>query len=249
MPLEEAKSKGAIAMFGEKYGSEVRVIDIPSVSMELCGGTHVNNTAEIGLFKIISETGVASGIRRIEAVAGASVLEYLKVRDNVVKELGDKLKAKPEEITERFANIQDELKATQKEVENLKQELALLKSENLVNQAQNIGEFNILVAKLDNLDAKSLQSAAKKLQEKLGNSAVILASIPEENKVSVVGVFSDKIYQEKGLNANEYIREIALACDGKGGGKPNFAQGGGKDTSKLEEALTIAKNKLIETLS
>lgn len=249
MPLEEAKSKGAIAMFGEKYGSEVRVIDIPSVSMELCGGTHVNNTAEIGLFKIISETGVASGIRRIEAVAGASVLEYLKVRDNVVKELGDKLKAKPEEITERFANIQDELKATQKEVENLKQELALLKSENLVNQAQNIGEFNILVAKLDNLDAKSLQSAAKKLQEKLGNSAVILASIPEENKVSVVGVFSDKIYQEKGLNANEYIREIALACDGKGGGKPNFAQGGGKDTSKLEGALTIAKNKLIETLS
>jgi len=249
MPLEEAKSKGAIAMFGEKYGSEVRVIDIPGVSMELCGGTHVNNTAEIGLFKIISETGVASGIRRIEAVAGASVLEYLKVRDNVVKELGDKLKAKPEEITERFANIQDELKATQKEVENLKQELALLKSENLVNQAQSIGEFNILVAKLDNLDAKSLQSAAKKLQEKLGNSAVILASIPEENKVSVVGVFSDKIYQEKGLNANEYIREIALACDGKGGGKPNFAQGGGKDTSKLEEALTIAKNKLIETLS
>lgn len=87
------------------------------------------------------------------------------------------------------------------------------------------------------------------MQEKLGNSAVILASIPEENKVSVVGVFSDKIYQEKGLNANEYIREIALACDGKGGGKPNFAQGGGKDTSKLEEALTIAKNKLIETLS
>lgn len=167
MPLEEAKSKGAIAMFGEKYGSEVRVIDIPSVSMELCGGTHVNNTAEIGLFKIISETGVASGIRRIEAVAGASVLEYLKVRDNVVKELGDKLKAKPEEITERFANIQDELKATQKEVENLKQELALLKSENLVNQAQNIGEFNILVAKLDNLDAKSLQSAAKKIARKI----------------------------------------------------------------------------------
>ncbi|WP_330203892.1 alanine--tRNA ligase [Cyanobacterium sp. Dongsha4] len=249
MPLEEAKSKGAIAMFGEKYGSEVRVIDIPSVSMELCGGTHVNNTAEIGLFKIISETGVASGIRRIEAVAGASVLEYLKVRDNVVKELGDKLKAKPEEITERFANIQDELKATQKEVENLKQELALLKSENLINQAQSIGEFNILVANLDDLDAKSLQSAAKKLQEKLGNSAVILASIPEENKVSVVGVFSDKVYQEKGLNANEYIREIALACDGKGGGKPNFAQGGGKDISKLEDALTMAKNKLIETLS
>ena len=105
------------------------------------GGTHVNNTAEIGLFKIISETGISSGVRRIEAVAGASVLEYLKVRDEVVKELADKLKAKPEEIPERFANLQSELKTTQKELESLKQELALLKSDSLVNEAQTVGEF------------------------------------------------------------------------------------------------------------
>lgn len=249
MPLAEAKAKGAIAMFGEKYGSEVRVIDIPSVSMELCGGTHVNNTAEIGLFKIVSETGVASGIRRIEAVAGASVLEYLKVRDEVVKELCDRLKAKPEEIVERFSNLQSELKATQKELENVKQELALLKSESLINNAESVGEFKILVANMGDLDAKSLQSAAQKLQQKLGNSAVILASIPEANKVSLVAAFGEKVYQEKQLQAGKFIGEIAKICGGGGGGKPNLAQAGGKDASKVEEALTTAKNKLVEVLS
>jgi len=249
MGIEDAKAKGAIAMFGEKYGSEVRVIDIPSVSMELCGGTHVNNTAEIGLFKIISEAGVASGIRRIEAVAGASVLEYLKVRDGVVKELCDKLKAKPEEIVDRFSNLQSELKTTQKELENVKQELGLLKSESLINNAESVGEFKILVANLGNLDAKSLQSAGEKLQQKLGNSAVILASIPEANKVSLVAAFGEKVYKEKQLQAGKFIGEIAKICGGGGGGKPNLAQAGGKDASKVEEALTIAKNKLIEALS
>jgi alanyl-tRNA synthetase len=249
MAIADAKAKGAIAMFGEKYGSEVRVIDIPEVSMELCGGTHVNNTAEIGLFKIISETGVASGIRRIEAVAGASVLEYLKVRDDVVKELSDKLKAKPEEIPERFSNLQSELKATQKELENVKQELALLKSESFINQAESIGEFKILVAKMGDLDAKSLQSAGEKLQQKLGESAVILASIPEKGKVSLVAAFSEKVYKEKQLQAGKFIGEIAKICGGGGGGKPNLAQAGGKDTSKIDEALTIAKNKLITIFS
>lgn len=254
MPLEEAKAKGAIAMFGEKYGSEVRVIDIPSVSMELCGGTHVNNTAEIGLFKIISEAGVASGIRRIEAVAGASVLEYLKVRDGVVKELCDKLKAKPEEIVDRFSHLQSELKATQKELENVKQELALLKSESLINNAESVGEFKILVANMGDLDAKSLQSAGEKLQQKLGNSAVILASIAREgtnsrSSVHLVAAFGEKVYKEKQLQAGKFIGEIAKICGGGGGGKPNLAQAGGKDASKVEEALTIAKNKLIEVLS
>ncbi len=248
MALEEAKQKGAIAMFGEKYGSQVRVIDVSGVSMELCGGTHVNNTAEIGLFKIISETGISSGVRRIEAVAGASVLEYLKVRDDVVKELCDRLKAKPEEIPERFSNLQSELKATQKELENLQQELALLKSESLINEAETIGEFKILVANMGELDAKSLQTAGERLQQKLGESAVILASIPEVGKVSLVAAFSEKIYQEKKLLAGKFISEIAKICGGGGGGKPSLAQAGGKDTSKLNEALTTAKNKLIEVL-
>ena len=125
MPIAEAKAKGAVAMFGEKYGAEVRVIDFPGVSMELCGGTHVRNTAEIGAFKIIGESGIASGVRRIEAVAGPAVLDYLKVREAVVKDLGDRFKAKPEEICDRVTALQEELKSTQKELGQIKSELAI----------------------------------------------------------------------------------------------------------------------------
>jgi alanyl-tRNA synthetase len=248
MALEEAKAQGAIAMFGEKYGSEVRVLDVPGVSMELCGGTHVNNTAEIGLFKIVSETGISAGVRRIEAVAGASVLEYLKVRDQVVKQLCEKLKAKPEEIPERFHSLQAELKATQKELEATKQELALLKSESLINQAESIKEFKVLVANMGELDAKSLQTAAARLQQKLGESAVVLASIAAEGKVSLVAAFSAKIYQEKKLQAGKFIGGIAKICGGGGGGRPNLAQAGGRDASKLPLALETAKTQLIEAL-
>ena len=125
IPIAEAKAKGSVAMFGEKYGAEVRVIDFPGVSMELCGGVHVSNTAEIGVFKIVSEAGVAAGVRRIEAVAGNAVLDYLNVRDKVVKELSDRFKAKPEEILDRISTMQTELKANQKQLETIKGELAI----------------------------------------------------------------------------------------------------------------------------
>jgi alanyl-tRNA synthetase len=248
MALEAAKAKGAIAMFGEKYSDEVRVIDVPGVSMELCGGTHVKNTAEIGLFKIVSETGISAGVRRIEAVAGPSVLEYLKLRDAVVKELGDRLKAKPEEIPERIHNLQAELKATQKELDTVKQELALLKSEALINQAESVGELKILVANLGELDGKALQTAAERLQQKLGESAVVLGSIPAEGKVILVAAFSEKVYKDKQLPAGKFIVGIAKICGGGGGGRPNLAQAGGRDASKLGEALNQAKQQLIETL-
>jgi alanyl-tRNA synthetase len=248
MGIDEAKKKGAIAMFGEKYGSEVRVIDVPDVSMELCGGTHVNNTAEIGLFKIISESGISAGVRRIEAVAGASVLEYLKVRDSVVKELSEKLKAKPEEIPERFNNLQTELKNTQKELENVKQELALLKSDSLINEAIKIGDFKVLVANMGELDAKSLQTAGERLQQKLGESAVVLASIPAEGKVSLVAAFSEGVYKGKKLQADKFIGEIAKICGGGGGGRANLAQAGGRDASKIDEALQSAMNTLKDSL-
>ncbi|MGK7952751.1 MAG: alanine--tRNA ligase [Xenococcaceae cyanobacterium] len=249
MPLEEAKAKGATAMFGEKYADEVRVIDFPGVSMELCGGTHVKNTAEIGIFKIISETGISSGIRRIEAVAGASVLDYLNVRDKVVKELSDRFKAKPEEIGDRVNNLQAELKATQKELEAVKQELALAKSDSLLSQAETVGEFKILVANMGEMDAKSLQSAAERLQQKLGESAVVIASITTEGKVSLVAAFSQKVIKEKKLQAGKFIGGIAKICGGGGGGRPNLAQAGGRDGSKLSEALDVAKQQLIKGLS
>ncbi|MGC1244824.1 MAG: alanine--tRNA ligase, partial [Spirulinaceae cyanobacterium] len=186
MPIAEAKAKGAIAMFGEKYGDEVRVMDVPGVSMELCGGTHVNNTAEIGLFKIASEGSVSSGVRRIEAVVGTAVLAYLNLRDKVVKDLSDRFKIKPEEIGDRITTLQTELKASQKEVEALKQELTIAKSDQILREAQSIGEFKILVATVKNADPNSLKTAAERLQQKLGESAVVLGSIPSEGKVSLV---------------------------------------------------------------
>ena len=249
MPLEDAKAKGATAMFGEKYDSEVRVIDFPGVSMELCGGTHVKNTAEIGAFKIISETGISSGVRRIEAVAGAAILDYLEVRDKVVKELSDRFKVKPEEIGDRVNSLQAELKATQKELEATKQELALAKSDSLLSQAETVGKYKILVANLGEMDAKSLQSAAERLQQKLGESAVVIASIPSEGKVSLVAAFSQKVIKDKKLQAGKFIGGIAKICGGGGGGRPNLAQAGGRDASKLGEALDTAKQQLIDGLS
>ena len=249
MPIDEAKAKGATAMFGEKYGDEVRVIDFPGVSMELCGGTHVTNTAEIGVFKIISETGIASGVRRIEAVAGAAILDYLNVREKVVKELSDRFKVKPEEIGDRVLSLQTELKTTQKELEAAKQELALAKSDSLLSQAETVGEYKVLVANMGEMDAKSLQSAAERLQQKLGESAVVVASIPSEDKVSLVAAFSQQVIQAKQLQAGKFIGEIAKICAGGGGGRPNLAQAGGRDASKIDEALDTAKQQLIAKLS
>ena len=248
MSLETAKEKGAIAMFGEKYGAEVRVIDVPGVSMELCGGTHVRNTAEIGLFKIMSESGISSGVRRIEAVAGPAILEYLKVRETVVKDLCDRFKIKPEEISDRITSLQSELKATQKELEAAKQELAVAKSDQLLREAESIGAFKILVSDMGEMDAKALQTAAERLQQKLGEGAVILGSIPSEGKVSLVAAFSPTVYKEQKLQAGKFIGEIAKICGGGGGGRPNLAQAGGREPSKLKEALSTAKQQLVEKL-
>jgi alanyl-tRNA synthetase len=249
LPLAEAKAKGAIAMFGEKYGTEVRVIDVPGVSMELCGGTHVQNTAEIGLFKIMSESGIASGVRRIEAVAGPAVLAYLNERDTVVKDLCDRFKVKPLDIPERITSLQWELKASQKQVEALQQELAIAKSAQVLADALTIGSFKLLVAEIAGVDPNGLTKAAEKLQQKLGESAVILGSVVDEGKVSLVAAFSPKVVKEKQLQAGKFIGTIAKICSGGGGGRPNLAQAGGRDATKLKEALETAKKQLIEALN
>jgi len=236
-------------MFGEKYADDVRVIDFPGVSMELCGGTHVHNTAEIGVFKIISETGISSGVRRIEAVAGGAILDYLNVRDQVVKELSNTFKIKPEEISDRVNNLQEELRAAQRELEAAKQELAVSKSDSLLSQAETVGDYQLLVANMGDMDAKSLQSAAERLQQKLGQAAVVVASIPSEGKVSLVAAFSDQVIKEKQLQAGKFIGGIAKICGGGGGGRPNLAQAGGRDSSKLDEALDTAKQQLTEGLA
>jgi alanyl-tRNA synthetase len=242
MAIAEAKTKGATAMFGEKYGDVVRVVDFGGVSMELCGGTHVANTAEIGLFKIISETGVAAGVRRIEAVAGPAVLEYLNVRDAVVKDLSDRFKVKPEEISDRITAMQQEIKETQKQVAQLKAQLAVAGAAQLLARAETVGGFKAIVAELPNADADSLKSAAEDLLQRLGSSgAVVLGASPEVGKVNFVAAFGPEAVK-KGLQAGKVVGAVAKLCGGGGGGKPNFAQAGGRDASQLAAALVEAQN-------
>ena len=248
MPIAEAKAKGAVAMFGEKYGDEVRVIDYPGVSMELCGGTHVGNTAEIGVFKVISESGVAAGIRRIEAVAGPAVLEYLEVRDRIVRDLSARFKTKPEDISDRVTALQTELKNAQKDLAALKSDLALAKSDQLLSKAEIMGKTPVIVANLEAVEADALKSAAERLLQKLGDGAVVLGSVPSEGKVSLVAAFSKPVIS-KGLQAGKFIGGIAKLAGGGGGGRPNFAQAGGRDTAKLPEALEAAKAQLEKALA
>ncbi|WP_017655853.1 alanine--tRNA ligase [Fortiea contorta] len=243
LPIAEAKARGAVAMFGEKYGEEVRVIDFSGVSMELCGGTHVSNTAEIGVFKIISEAGVASGVRRIEAVSGPAVLDYLNLRDKVVKDLSDRFKVKPEELPERITTLQNELRTSQKQLEVLKGQLAIAKSDSLLQTAESVGDYQIIVAQLDDVDPESLKTAAERLLQKIGNGAIVLGSVPEPDKVSIVAAFSQEV-NKKGLQAGKFVGAVAKICGGGGGGRPNLAQAGGRDASKLPEALAQALSDL-----
>ena len=249
MPIQQAKAAGAVAMFGEKYGDLVRVVDVPGVSMELCGGTHVANSAELGVFKIISEAGVAAGVRRIEAVAGSALLPYLNQRDEVVKALTERFKVQPAEILERVGLLQEELRATAKALAAAREELALAKAATLLNQAQLVGDFQILVTRLDGVAADGLQTAAQQLQEQLGpNAAVLLAGVPEPEKVSLVAAFGPAVVKA-GLQAGKFVGAIAKICGGGGGGRPNLAQAGGKDPAALAEALAAARLELLEVLS
>lgn len=256
LAIEQAKAAGAVAMFGEKYGDVVRVVDVPGVSMELCGGTHVANTAEIGLFKIISEAGVAAGIRRIEAVAGPAVLPYLNEREMVVRQLSDRFKVQPAEILERVAALQEELKANAKALAAVRAELALAKAAALVSQAETVaaataagGVSQLLVARLDGVAGDGLQSAAQQLQEQLGASAaVLLGGVPEPAKVALVAAFGPELVKA-GLQAGKFVGSVAKRCGGGGGGRPHLAQAGGRDPAALEAALAAAREELLAALS
>jgi alanyl-tRNA synthetase len=247
MAIEQAKAAGAVAMFGEKYADVVRVVDVPGVSMELCGGTHVANTAEIGLFKIVSESGVAAGIRRIEAVAGPAVLAYLKEREAVVKPLAERFKAQPGEIVERVVALADELKATQKALVAARSELASAKAGALVHKAEPLGDYRLLVSRLDGVDGAGLQNAAQGLADQLGDgAAVVLGGLPDPAdlaKVILVAAFGAAVIAA-GPKAGAFIGGVAKACGGGGGGRPNLAQAGGRDGAALDGALEQARQEL-----
>jgi alanyl-tRNA synthetase len=258
MEIERAKAAGAVAMFGEKYGERVRVVDVPGVSMELCGGTHVANTAEIGIFKIVAESGVASGVRRIEAVAGPAVLAWVAERDKVVRELGDRFKAQPGEIVERVSQLSEELKATGKALAAARSELAVAKAAALAGEAEAVGglpresgragePFALLVARLDGVEGAGLQSAAQGLVDQLGEgAAVLLGGLPEPadlGRVVLVAAFGPAVVA-RGPKAGAFLGGVAKACGGGGGGRPNLAQAGGRDGAALDGALAGAKEEL-----
>ena len=258
MALEQARQAGAVAMFGEKYGEVVRVVDVPGVSMELCGGTHVANTAEIGLFKIVAESGVAAGIRRIEALAGSAVLAYLNEREAVVKTLSERFKAQPGEIVERVAQLADELKASQKAVAAARAELAAAKAAALAARAEALpgrtaaaDPFQLLVARLDGVEGAGMQAAAQGLADQLGDgAAVVLGGLPDPadaGKVILVAAFGKAVIAA-GPKAGPFIGDVAKACGGGGGGRPHLAQAGGRDGGALDGALAEARTALLAAL-
>ncbi|XP_073122048.1 alanine--tRNA ligase, chloroplastic/mitochondrial isoform X2 [Henckelia pumila] len=252
MPLTEAKRAGAIAMFGEKYGEQVRVVEVPGVSMELCGGTHVSNTCEIRGFKIISEQGIASGIRRIEAVAGEAFIEYVSTRDNYMKQLCSTLKVNAEDVTGRVNNLLKDLREARNEVSAARAKAAMYKASSLVNKASTVGSslnIRVLVESLDDTDGDALKSAAEHLADALQDpAAVVLGSCPDENRVSLVAAFTPGVVS-LGVQAGKFIGPIAKLCGGRGGGRPNFAQAGGSEPQNLLVALEKAREELVSLLA
>ena len=250
MKKQDALNAGALAMFGEKYGDVVRVVDVPGISMELCGGTHVKRTSELGCFKIISELGISSGIRRIEALSGQSVLNYFSERNLIVNKLSDLLKTNSNHLYDRVFTIQNELINKTKELKKLKSKLAHLKYSALISSVEKIGSFKTIIAQIDGLDGDSLQAAATDLLSNLGEKgAVILVSIPEESNKKLLFIISfGSELVSLGLHAGKLINEMSKICSGGGGGKPNIAQAGAKNINNVSEALNFSKQYLYQKL-
>ena len=233
MKFDEAAKVGAMALFGEKYGDEVRVLDIGS-SRELCGGTHVARTGDIGLFKIISEGGVAAGIRRVEAVTGEGALALVQRQEESLQQAAAALKAPVAEVTQKIGQIVENVKNLEKELARLKSKLASSQGDDLAGQAVEIKGAKVLAAKMEGADSKALREAMDKLKDKL-KSCVLLLAAADGGKVSLIaGVSADLTSKVK---AGELVNFVAQQVGGKGGGRPDMAQAGGTDAAKLPQAL------------
>jgi alanyl-tRNA synthetase len=233
MEIEAAKATGAVMLFGEKYGETVRVLDIGS-SRELCGGTHVQRTGDIGLFKIVSEGGVAAGIRRVEAVTGANALAYLQQLESTVNSASGTLKASPTELQPRIAQVLEQVRHLEREVAQLKGKLASSQGDELVSQAVEVKGIKVLAARLDGADAKTLRDTMDKLKDKLKTAAIVLAAVDGGKVQIAAGVTADSMGKVK---AGDLVNFVAQQVGGKGGGKADMAMAGGTDASKLPAAL------------
>ncbi len=237
MPFDEAVKGGAMALFGEKYGDEVRVLDL-GFSRELCGGTHVHRTGDIGLFKIVMEGGVAAGIRRVEAITGDNAVRFVQDLDARINAAASVLKAQPSELTQRITQVQDQVKQLEKELSALKSKMASSQGDELAGQAIEVAGVQVLAATLEGADVKTLRETVDKLKDKLKSAAIVLASV-EGGKVSLIaGVTADA---SKKVKAGELVNFVAQQVGGKGGGRPDMAQAGGTEPANLPAALAGVK--------
>ncbi|MFC3802104.1 alanine--tRNA ligase [Cohnella sp. GCM10012308] len=237
--IDEAKSLGAMALFGEKYGDIVRVVRVGDYSLELCGGCHVSNTAQIGLFRLVAESGIGSGVRRIEAVTGRHAYAYMDEQIGLLKGAAALLKTGVAEVPRRVEALQGELRQTQREVESLQGRLGRLEAAELLGGAKEVGGLTLLAAQVNVGSMDALRGVADELKAKLPEAVLVLGAV-HDDKVSLVVSVSPALVQ-RGLHAGKLIKELAAICGGGGGGKPELAQAGGKDPSKLGEALRAAE--------
>ncbi|MGD8903456.1 MAG: DHHA1 domain-containing protein, partial [Anaerolineae bacterium] len=247
---QEAVSAGAMALFGEKYGDEVRVIKIgvpqEPFSQELCGGTHVHHTGEIGLFRIVSEGSVGAGVRRIEAVTGRAAQQLVQQRLGVLDAAAAHLGAQPEEVERAVLRLLGDLHARQKELGDLRRELARLEFEKLLGQVQEVDGVKLLAARVHAADVETLREMTDWLRTRLGSVAIVLGAVIGEKPSFVAAVTPDLV--EKGLKAGTVIKRVARVVGGGGGGRPTLAQAGGRDPRRLDEALALVPKVVRELL-
>ena len=239
MSIEDAKKTGAMALFGEKYGEVVRVVQMGTFSSELCGGTHVSNTRNISAFKIISESGVAAGVRRIEALTGKALFEYYNTMESELQKAAKLLKAVPLEVSAKIVSLQDEVKQLQKENDKLKAKLAKEAAGDLLSEAKEVDGIYILTKQLTDVDMNGMRDLGDEAKQKLGEAFIVFASQVGE-KVNLIAMATDGAIK-KGAHAGNLIKEVASIVGGGGGGRPNMAQAGGKLPEKIPEALACAK--------
>lgn len=244
--LDEARDMGAVALFGEKYGDQVRVVSVDDISMELCGGTHVNNTGEIGLFKLLSEGSVGSGLRRIEAVTGRYALDYFNAVEKELKSIAAVLRVTPTDAVKRVEQLNKNLREKDKEIETLKSKASQATSEDIISQAVTVGDVKTLIAVVSSPDTNTLRQNAEMLRDKLGSSVVLLGAVIGDRVAFVC--FVSKELVPRGLHAGNIVALAAKVTGGGGGGRPDMAQAGGKEVDKLEMAMEEARKMVEKTL-
>ena len=235
MSINDAKNKGAMALFGEKYGDEVRVVSMGDYSIELCGGTHLTNTSQVGMFKILSEGGVAAGVRRIEAITGRAVYNFLKEKEEVINNVCTSLKTKEDSLSQRVTSLIDENKSLAKELHDMKTKMSLQSIDSVLDSKLDVNGVSLVTTKFEGMDMNTLKEVCDNLRDKLGSGVVVVSNVLDDKLNFVATATKDAV--DSGVHCGNIVKSIAQVAGGKGGGRPNMAQAGAPDVYKVDEAL------------